>query len=91
MSLVVSTLIINWSMISLAHLRFRKRAQQQGIETRFKALFYPIGNWICLIFMAAVLVIMAMTPGMAISVWLIPVWIGVLAIGYAFKRHSVKA
>ena len=41
--------------------------------------------------MAGVLVIMAMTPGMAISVWLIPVWIGILAIGYAFKRRAVKA
>ncbi|PRD12836.1 aromatic amino acid transporter AroP [Pantoea coffeiphila] len=91
MSLVVSTLIINWAMISLAHLRFRKRAYQQGIEPRFKALFYPFGNWLCLAFMAGVLVIMAMTPGMAISVWLIPVWIGVMAIGYAFKRRSVKA
>lgn len=91
MSLVVSTLIINWAMISLAHLRFRKRANQQGIEPRFKALFYPFGNWLCLVFMAGVLVIMAMTPGMAISVWLIPVWIGILAIGYAFKRRSVKA
>ncbi|MEJ4046396.1 aromatic amino acid transporter AroP [Erwinia sp. SLM-02] len=91
MSLVVSTLIINWAMISLAHLRFRKRANQQGIEPRFKALFYPFGNWLCLVFMAGVLVIMAMTPGMAISVWLIPVWIGILAVGYAFKRRSVKA
>ncbi|MBK0035276.1 aromatic amino acid transporter AroP [Erwinia sp. S43] len=91
MSLVVSTLIINWAMISLAHLRFRKRANQQGIEPRFKALFYPFGNWLCLAFMAGVLVIMAMTPGMAISVWLIPVWIGVMAIGYAFKRRSVKS
>lgn len=91
MSLVVSTLIINWAMISLAHLRFRKRANQQGTEPRFKALFYPFGNWLCLAFMACVLVIMAMTPGMAISVWLIPVWIGILAIGYVFKRRSVKA
>lgn len=39
--------------------------------TRFPALFYPLGNWLCLLFMAAVLVIMLMTPGMAISVWLI--------------------
>ncbi|STV63094.1 Aromatic amino acid transport protein AroP [Klebsiella pneumoniae subsp. pneumoniae] len=31
--------------------------------TRFPALFYPLGNWLCLLFMAAVLVIMLMTPG----------------------------
>ena len=40
--------------------------------------------------MAAVLVIMVMTPGMAISVWLIPVWIVILGIGFMFKQKSAK-
>ena len=41
--------------------------------------------------MAAVLVIMLMTPGMAISVYLIPVWLVVLGIGYLFKEKTAKA
>lgn len=49
------------------------------MDTKFKALLYPFGNYICLLFMAGILVIMAITPGMAISVWLIPVWILILA------------
>lgn len=88
MALVVSALVINWAMISLAHLKFRRKKDQQGVTTRFKAIFYPAGNWICLLFMIAILVIMAMTPGMAISVWLIPVWLVILAIGYAIKNKA---
>ena len=88
MSLVVSALVINWAMISLAHLKFRKAKDKQGVTTRFKALLYPLGNWICLLFLAAILVIMVMTPGMAISVWLIPVWLVILAIGYAFRMKK---
>lgn len=91
MALVVSALVINWAMISLAHLKFRRKKDQQGVETRFKALFYPLGNWICLLFMAGILVIMAMTPGMAISVWLIPVWIAILAVGFFIKKSAAKA
>ncbi|AWQ19968.1 aromatic amino acid transporter AroP [Pantoea ananatis] len=91
MSLVVSALVINWAMISLAHLKFRKKKNQQGITTRFKAVLYPLGNWICLVFLAGILVLMAMTPGMAISVWLIPVWLIVLAIGYFVKNKTQKA
>ncbi|MCU5771453.1 aromatic amino acid transporter AroP [Erwiniaceae bacterium BAC15a-03b] len=91
MALVVSALVINWAMISLAHLKFRRKKDQQGVTTRFKALFYPIGNWICLVFLAGILVIMAMTPGMAISVWLIPVWVLILAIGYLIKSKAQKA
>ncbi|MDC7865414.1 aromatic amino acid transporter [Pantoea ananatis] len=91
MSLVVSALVINWAMISLAHLKFRKKKNQQGVTTRFKAVLYPLGNWICLVFLAGILVLMAMTPGMAISVWLIPVWLIVLAIGYFVKNKTQKA
>ena len=88
MALVVSALVINWAMISLAHLKFRRKKDQQGVTTRFKAMFYPVGNWICLVFLAAILVIMAMTPGMAISVWLIPVWLVVLGLGYFVKNKA---
>ncbi|HCR0321987.1 TPA: aromatic amino acid transporter AroP [Klebsiella aerogenes] len=88
MALVVSALVINWAMISLAHIKFRRAKQQEGVKTRFPALFYPLGNWVCLLFMVAVLAIMLMTPGMAISVWLIPVWIAVLGVGYLFKQKS---
>ena len=91
MALVVSALVINWAMISLAHMKFRRAKQEQGVVTRFPALLYPLGNWICLLFMAAVLVIMLMTPGMAISVYLIPVWLIVLGIGYLFKEKPAKA
>jgi aromatic amino acid transport protein AroP len=95
MALVVSALVINWAMISLAHIKFRRKKDLQGVKTRFPALFYPLGNWICLLFMAGILVIMAITPGMAISVWLIPVWVLILGIGYWIKTQrsgkTVKA
>lgn len=86
MSLVVSALIINWSMISLTHHKFRKAKRSEGISPRFPALFYPYGNLISLGFMALVLVIMLLTPGMAISVLLIPVWLAVLALGFRLKN-----
>src|SRR5690606_40248630 len=34
MSLVVSSLIINWTMISLTHIIFRKHKRKAGIKTR---------------------------------------------------------
>ncbi|CAO95858.1 aromatic amino acid transporter AroP [Erwinia tasmaniensis] len=91
MALVVSALVINWAMISLAHMKFRRKKDRQGIKTRFPALFYPLGNWLCLLFMVAILVLMAITPGMAISVWLIPVWVLILAVGYWIKTRSQRA
>ncbi|WP_263063686.1 amino acid permease [Dickeya dadantii] len=87
MALVVSALVINWAMISLAHLKFRTSKEREGVQTRFKALWFPFGNYLCLAFMAGILVIMYLTPGIQISVLLIPVWLAVLGIGYRFKKR----
>jgi len=86
MSLVVSALVINWAMISLAHLKFRKVKAAEGVTTKFKALWSPFGNYLCLAFMAAILVIMYMNDGTRISVELIPAWVLVLGLGYLFKQ-----
>jgi aromatic amino acid transport protein AroP len=90
MSLVVSALVINWGMISLAHLKFRRKMAQSGIVTKFKALWYPFGNYLCLLFMAGILVIMLKTPGMEISVYLIPVWLCLLGIGFYIKQRKQR-
>ncbi|WP_370557137.1 amino acid permease [Edwardsiella tarda] len=90
MALVVSALVINWAMISVAHLRFRAQKDREGVVTRFRAFWYPAGNYLCLIFMAAILVIMFFTPGVQISVLLIPLWLVVLAIGYAIKKQRTR-
>nr|WP_113864956.1 amino acid permease [Brenneria salicis]NMN90618.1 aromatic amino acid:proton symporter (AAT family) [Brenneria salicis ATCC 15712 = DSM 30166]RBP66888.1 aromatic amino acid:proton symporter (AAT family) [Brenneria salicis ATCC 15712 = DSM 30166]RLM32134.1 aromatic amino acid transporter AroP [Brenneria salicis ATCC 15712 = DSM 30166] len=88
MALVVSALVINWAMISLAHLKFRAQKDREGTATRFKALLYPLGNYLCLVFLAGILVIMYLMPGIQISVLLIPVWLIILGIGYIFKQKK---
>ena len=85
MGLVVSSLVINWGMISWIHLRFRASKRADGHETEFKSWGYPATNYLCLAFLAGILVIMFMTEGLRISVYLIPVWLLVLFIGYRFR------
>ena len=91
MALVVSALVINWAMISLAHLKFRAAKNREGVEPKFKAFWYPFSNYLCLVFMAGILVLMYLTPGIQISVLLIPVWVAILAIGYIVKQRSQRA
>ena len=63
MSLVVSALVINWAMISLAHLKFRRAMQQQQRTTTFRALWYPFGNYACVAFVAFILILMFISSG----------------------------
>lgn len=90
MALVVSTLVINWAMISYTHLMFRRQKNKEGAKPKFKALFYPIGNIFCLVFLLGMLVILAMDEGMRLSVELIPIWVVILGIGYSIKAHLSK-
>ncbi|MDT4846016.1 Aromatic amino acid transport protein AroP [compost metagenome] len=78
-------------MISLSHLMFRKQMDAQGIQPHFKALWYPVGNYLCLAFVVLILGVMLMIPGINISVYAIPFWLGLLAVCYYFKRTAERA
>ncbi|WP_140938853.1 amino acid permease [Sphingobacterium lumbrici] len=91
MSLVVSTLVINWIMISFTHIFFKRQKIKDGVKTKFPSLFYPISNVICLVFLFGVLVMMWFT-GLKISVELIPIWLLILWLSYLMvKRKKAKS
>jgi len=86
MALVVSSLVINWGIISITHLKFRKAKAAAGQETFYKSLGYPLTNYLCLAFLAFILVIMWQTEGIRISVELIPVWLLVLFVVFKLTK-----
>lgn len=91
MSLVVSALIINWIMISVTHIFFRKAKFAEGVgKSKFPALWYPISNYLCLFFLIGILVIMWIT-GMDLSVKLIPVWLLMLYASYLVLQRKRKS
>ncbi len=85
MSLVVATLVINWAMISYSHLKFRQHLDRVGQKPLFKALWYPYGNYLVLAFVVLILGIMLMIPGIQVSVYAIPVWLGAMLVAYLLK------
>lgn len=85
MSLVVSTLVINWIMISYTHLKFRQQKNIEGTKTLFPSFLYPVSNYVCLVFLLSILVIMYFT-GMKTSVILIPIWLIFLYFSYNLAK-----
>jgi len=90
MALVVATLLLNWIMICLAHLKFRAAMRRQGRETKFKALLYPASNYICIAFLVLILGLMCTIDGMRMSAILLPVWIAFLFIAFKLLRRKVR-
>ena len=85
MALVVAALVINWAMISLTHIRFRAAKVKAGEKIVFKAFWYPLSNYLCLLFMAVVLVVLTQIE-MEISVKAVPVWLVLVWLGYKAKK-----
>lgn len=88
MSLVVSAIVINWMVLSLTHLKFKKYMLSLHKLSIFPSIAYPLTNYICVIFMLCILAIMWLTPDMKIAVLLIPVWITCLSLAYRLKTKK---
>ena len=88
MSLVVAALVLNWAMISLSHLRFRRSMREQGVVPSFKALWSPFGNWLCLAFVGFILVVLLLDENTRLSVFALPVWVAAIGGCYLLKRRA---
>lgn len=89
MSLVVAALVINWAMISLAHIKFRKAMQAKGVEPSFKAFWFPFANYLCLAFVLFILGVMLFIPGIRLSVFAIPFWLLFIWGCYQIRQRSL--
>jgi aromatic amino acid transport protein AroP len=90
MGLVVSAMVINWAMISWIHLRFRAHKARTGQATLFRSPAFPVANYLCLAFLAGILLVMFQTPELRLSVYLVPVWLAVLGVGFLVKRRKLQ-
>ncbi|AIF50257.1 amino acid permease [Pelosinus sp. UFO1] len=88
MSLATISIIINWAIILIVQLKSRKHKEQANKHILFKMPLYPIASYIGLAFLAAVVVIMAFMPDMRFSLYIAPVWLLCLYIGYKIKTTA---
>lgn len=82
--------ILNWSMIVLTQMKFRKRMEREGRmdEVHFRLPMYPFSNYLVLAVLAAVVVIMGTSPDYQVSLVVGVVWIALLVVGFLAKRRA---
>lgn len=89
MSLTVSATVINWLLTSYTHLKFRQVKAASGKGLEYRSPFYPLSNYLCIIFIVGLLVIMAFIPAIRIAVWLIPLWL--LLVYACYRKYQAGA
>ena len=84
---VLALLIWTWGTIVVSHLGYR-RAVQAGAKPAvgFRLPGAPATNWIVLAFLGAVIVVMALDPGMRIAFYGASVWFAALAAIYLVRK-----
>ena len=87
LALVVAGLVISWFIIIGTHLKFRSLFIKENRldELKFKSPFYPIINYLCILFLAVVVVVMYQMDSFRPSVIAIPIWIAFLYATYKLK------
>ncbi|MDR1280341.1 MAG: amino acid permease [Opitutaceae bacterium] len=88
LALVVAALVLNWALISITHLYFRRAKNREAHVSRFPSRGAPWTNYLCLAFVAFILVVMVTLADMATQVLLIPLWLGLLRIGWMFRTKN---
>lgn len=88
MSLATISIIINWAAILIVQLKFRKEQERQKSIPEFQMPLYPAATYLCLAFLVLVVGIMAFMPDMRFSLYIAPLWLAGLYVGYRMKRTA---
>ncbi|KLU61324.1 aromatic amino acid transport protein AroP [Peptococcaceae bacterium CEB3] len=86
MSIATFAAVISWSVIVITSLKFRKAKDATKLE--FKTPGYPVTNYIALAFLALIVVLMSQIPDMRLALYVAPVWVLLLWIGFRIKKSG---
>ena len=86
LSIVTGAILISWTMIVVTHLKFREHFKKINQTTKFPALFYPFSNYLCLLFMVAIVAMMLTMEEMRLAVILMPLWLLAIWNFYKYKN-----
>ena len=82
--------IFIWGIILITQISFRKKlTPNQVANLKYKSVLFPYSNYICIIFLAFIIVLCAMNPEFKIAVLIVPIWIAFLFLSYLIQK-SVK-
>lgn len=82
--------IFIWGIMVVCHLRYRKANPKLASKSKFKMPLYPITNYIVLVFIAFVLVVLALNEETRVALFVTPVWFIMLGIIYKILKSRVK-
>lgn len=88
MSIAMIAAVINWTMITITQMLFRRRlSDADRASLTFRMPLWPVFNWVVLAFMVLMVGVMIALPPYRIAAAAGPVWLAVLTLGWWLSRR----
>ena len=82
--------IFIWGITVISHLKYRKTRPDLAKVNKFKMPLYPFSNYLILLFLAFVLVVLAIAEDTRVSLMVTPVWFIMLVLIYKTRKVNVS-
>ena len=79
-----------WSIILIAHIRYKKTRPELAAKSTFKAPFAPFINYAVLALFALVLIVMLFAEATRLALLLTPIWFIALVFLYNRQRSKIE-
>lgn len=92
LSIATAAAVVSWLTITITHMKFRAWCEKHQHITKFRSMWFPVANYICIVFLIGIYVFMYQLPDTQLAVILLPVWLLILWAGYQVrgKQESKK-
>ncbi|MBB5335225.1 amino acid permease [Pectinatus brassicae] len=88
MSIATIAALINWIMILYTQIKFRQKIGINADKLTYKMPFFPVLNYIGIVFFLSIAITMVIMPDYRLAVYLCPIWIFIIYIGYRLKKSK---
>ncbi|MFC5591287.1 amino acid permease [Sporosarcina soli] len=82
--------IFIWGITVICHLKYRKTRPELAKANKFKMPLYPVTNYLILLFLAFVLVVLALAEDTRVSLFVTPAWFVLLIVIYKVRKMKVN-
>ncbi|WP_196598774.1 amino acid permease [Pectinatus frisingensis] len=86
MSIATIAALINWIMILYTQIKFRQKIGSRVNDLSYKMPLFPWLNYAGIIYFLAIGITMAIMPDYRLAVYLCPIWLLIIYIGYKIKK-----
>lgn len=79
-----------WGITVICHLKYRKTRPELAAKVKFKMPFYPLSDYLALLFLAFIAVVLGLADDTRIALFFTPVWFILLLVIFQIRKSRAE-